>query len=149
MKECSAGKQKISALGHGHSANGLFKGIFTIKNIINGKKRVIFRVEYSKPNIRCGDWKIMNLFGKNGKGVIGVLIGCTSMLYAAGNNAERILDVIIRDFQPTHSDFENFSEESVNHQNDIRAKNMYGFDDNWATLQPYHNTCANGTSIAS
>ena len=91
MKECSAGKQKISALGHGHSANGLFKGIFTIKNIINGKKRVIFRVEYSKPNIRCGDWKIMNLFGKNGKGVIGVLIGCTSMLYAAGNNAERIL----------------------------------------------------------
>lgn len=106
-------------------------------------------MEYSKPNIRCGDWKIMNLFGKNGKGVIGVLIGCTSMLYAAGNNAERILDVIIRDFQPTHSDFENFSEESVNHQNDIRAKNMYGFDDNWATLQPYHNTCANGTSIAS
>ena len=89
----------------------------------------------------------MNLFGKNGKVSVLVAFGCASLLNAAGDNTERILDVIIRDFQPNHPDFENFSEESIENQAQILAKGYPGYDINWSGLQGYHNTCANGTSI--
>ena len=111
-------------------------------------------MEYSKPNIRCGDWKIMNLFGKNGKGVIGVLIGCTSMLYAAGTDDFRQLDIVIRDFRPSHPDFENFSEEAVlsldkiyNYNVGGIAMNTQGYSFDWYSKQEqYHKTCGNKES---
>ena len=59
----------------------------------------------------------MKLFGKNGRNVFGAVIGCASMLYAVDDI--RQLDIVIRDFQPNHPDFENFSEEAVKHANNI------------------------------
>ena len=61
------------------------------------------------------------------------------------------LDVVIRDFQPDHPDFENFSEESVNHLNEIynyrsttgAAMNMFGYGDVWYANSALHNTCGN------
>ena len=65
----------------------------------------------------------------------------------------RTLDIVIRDFQPTHSDFENFSEESVEHINDIynyrtatgAEMKYFGYDLDWYNAAAYHNTC--GTEI--
>ena len=59
------------------------------------------------------------------------------------------MTAVIRDFQPNHSDFENFSEESVEHLDDIynfvsrsgTAMKDYGFDENWYAASAYHNTC--------
>ena len=89
----------------------------------------------------------MKLFGKKRTISLLAVLGCVSLLNAAGDNSERILDVIIRDFQPNHPDFENFSEESINNQAQILGKNFPGYGADWAVLQDYHKTCANGTSI--
>lgn len=61
------------------------------------------------------------------------------------------LDVVIRDFQQNHSDFENFSEETIEHLDDIynygsatgAAMKAFGFDEEWYSAAAYHNTCGN------
>ncbi|SIN88703.1 fibro-slime domain-containing protein [Fibrobacter sp. UWB11] len=61
------------------------------------------------------------------------------------------LDVVIRDFQQNHPDFENFSEEAVDHLDDIynyetatgAAMKAFGFDEDWYAATSYHNTCGN------
>jgi len=61
------------------------------------------------------------------------------------------LDVVIRDFQQNHSDFENFSEETIEHLDDIynsvaatgAAMNKYGFNEDWYAAMPYHSSCGN------
>lgn len=58
------------------------------------------------------------------------------------------LDVIVRDFQPNHPDFENFSEESVKNAQNIYNYALPGYDINWFNLAPYHNTCGNKESKA-
>lgn len=65
------------------------------------------------------------------------------------------LDVVIRDFEPNHPDFENFSEESVDHLDDIynfksasgTAMNANGYDAEWYGKANYHNTCGNMNSF--
>ena len=72
-------------------------------------------MEYSKPSIRCGDWIIM----KNVKTgfVLAVLAGFGLVWGEAVPCADdptklcAELDIIVRDFPVTHSDFENFQEE--------------------------------------
>ena len=67
------------------------------------------------------------------------------------------LDVVIRDFQQNHSDFENFSEESVEHMDDIynyvtqtgATMKAFGFDEEWYAAAAYHNTCGNMYSFES
>ena len=49
---------------------------------------------------------------------LGALFGCSVVGFAQTQDV-RTLDIVIRDFQPNHPDFENFSEESVNHINEI------------------------------
>ena len=44
--------------------------------------------------------------------VAGLLIGTTSLAFGAPVSSTD-LDIVIRDFQPNHPDFENFSEEYV------------------------------------
>ena len=84
----------------------------------------------------------MKLFGKKGKNVLGAVIGCASMLYAADDI--RQLDIVVRDFQPNHPDFENFSEEAVANDNQIfnysangALMNVYGYDATWQKGLPY------------
>ena len=93
----------------------------------------------------------MKLFGKNGKYVLGAMLGCASMLYAVDDM--RQLDIVIRDFQPNHPDFENFSEEAVAHSNQIynytagiANMNLYGYDDAWLGNMAYHMSCGNMAS---
>lgn len=93
----------------------------------------------------------MKLFGKNGRNVFGAVIGCASMLYAVDDI--RQLDIVIRDFQPNHPDFENFSEEAVKHANNIynyvagtAVMNLYGYDATWLGKTAYHTTCGNKES---
>ncbi len=82
---------------------------------------------------------------------LGALFGCSVIGFAQTTQDVRTLDIIIRDFQPDHPDFENFSEESVKHLNDIYAyktaigtpMNIYGYGDIWYASAPYHNTCGN------
>ena len=95
----------------------------------------------------------MTLFGKNGRYAFGAVIGCASMLYAAGTNDMRQLDIVIRDFQPNHPDFENFSEEAESHLNDIynyvagaAAMNVFGYDMAWYSDVAYHHSCGNMAS---
>lgn len=59
------------------------------------------------------------------------------------------LDVIVRDFQPGHSDFENFSEESVDHASAIASYGDVGYDAAWSGLAAYHVTCGNKASAAT
>ena len=93
----------------------------------------------------------MKLFGKKGKNVLGAVIGCASMLYAADDI--RQLDIVVRDFQPNHPDFENFSEEAVANDNQIfnysangALMNVYGYDATWLGKRAYHTTCGNKES---
>ena len=44
--------------------------------------------------------------------LLGLLAGGATLAQAQ-NKDVRTLDIVIRDFQPNHSDFENFSEEAV------------------------------------
>ena len=46
---------------------------------------------------------------------LGALFGCSVAGFAQVTKDVRTLDIIIRDFEPNHPDFENFSEESVDH----------------------------------
>ena len=70
---------------------------------------------------------------------------------ASAENSVLNLDVVIRDFQQNHSDFENFSEETVKHLDDIysyetetgAAMKAFGFDEDWYAATAYHNTCGN------
>ena len=81
---------------------------------------------------------------------LGALFGCSVVGFAQTQDV-RTLDIVIRDFQPDHPDFENFSEESVNHINEIynyrsttgAAMNMFGYGDVWYANSAYHNTCGN------
>ncbi len=59
-----------------------------------------------------------------------------------------VLDIIIRDFQPNHPDFENFAEESVKNLDNIYAYGLPGYDISWYNLSAYHNTCGNSASKA-
>ena len=59
-----------------------------------------------------------------------------------------VLDVIIRDFQPSHPDFENFSEESYRNAQSIYTYGLPGYDINWFNLAAYHNSCGNIASKA-
>lgn len=59
-----------------------------------------------------------------------------------------VLDIIIRDFQPSHPDFENFAEESFNNAKNIYNYALVGYDINWFNLAAYHNTCGNAASKA-
>ena len=83
---------------------------------------------------------------------LGALLGCSTIAFAQGAAKDvRTLDIVIRDFQPNHPDFENFSEESVNHLNEIynfssktgAAMNAFGYDVAWYNNVGYHNTCGN------
>lgn len=70
---------------------------------------------------------------------------------ASAEASSLILDVVIRDFQQDHSDFENFSEEAVEHLDEIynyvtatgTAMNAFGFDAEWYAAMAYHSTCGN------
>jgi len=112
----------------------------------------------------------MNLFGYKGKYLIGTVLGCAALLHAGGDI--RQLDIVIRDFQPSHPDFENFSEEFSGKydgyaKDDLSAlkerkgqpkknymvpgvnQGYFGYDDNWYTAKaPYHTTCGNKASKA-
>ena len=67
------------------------------------------------------------------------------------------LDVVIRDFQSNHPDFENFSEEAVEHMDDIThyvtetgaAMSAFGYGDDWVAASSYHNTCGNTKTLES
>ena len=110
----------------------------------------------------------MKLFGKKRKSFLGVALGCASMLYAAGDEMTQ-LDIVIRDFQPNHPDFENFSEEyagtydgyangDLGYLKDRKGQkksvymepgskqNYVGYDVNWYSKAAYHNSCGNKAS---
>ncbi|SIO13777.1 fibro-slime domain-containing protein [Fibrobacter sp. UWB11] len=83
---------------------------------------------------------------------LGALFGCSVVGFAQTAAQDvRTLDIVIRDFQPNHPDFENFSEESVNHINEIynyrtatgAAMNAFGYDAVWYGNSSLHNTCGN------
>jgi len=87
---------------------------------------------------------------------LGALFGCSVVGFAQTAAQDvRTLDIVIRDFQPNHPDFENFSEESVQHAAEITnyvtntgaAMNAYGYDAIWYANAPYHNTCGNMNTI--
>ena len=67
---------------------------------------------------------------------------------ALASNLNISLDVIVRDFQPSHSDFENFSEESVKHLDAIYGYGLPGYGADWYGLSAYHNSCGNKESYA-
>ena len=77
--------------------------------------------------------------------------------YAVTSGTIGLMDVVIRDFQPNHSDFENFSEESLKHLDDIynfvtrtgTAMNAFGYGDEWYAASAYHNTCGNINTMES
>lgn len=94
--------------------------------------------------------------------VAGLLAGSASIALGA-SVATADLDIIIRDFQPDHSDFENFSEEYVSPGDDkycasgfcrdnIMKDNVcggstcYGFDDTWYGQRDLHESCGNKRS---
>lgn len=65
------------------------------------------------------------------------------------------IDVIIRDFQPNHPDFENFAEEAATNGDDIfnfsilnTAMAQNGFDLDWYSRAPAHLSCGNGVTKA-
>lgn len=85
---------------------------------------------------------------------LGALMGCSSLAFAAVNDITQ-LDIVIRDFQPNHPDFENFSEEAHSHLNEIynyglggQLMNLNGFDVDWYSAAAYHETCGNMATLA-
>ena len=94
----------------------------------------------------------MNQQGKIATAAVSVLLGVIGVSSAfAQSGTIASLDVIVRDFQPNHSDFENFSEEAVTHLNDIYNyySGGYGYDASWYANNPYHVTCGNKASAAA
>lgn len=85
---------------------------------------------------------------------LGALFGCSAVGFAQTQDV-RTLDIVIRDFQPNHPDFENFSEESVDHIDEIynyrspsgTLVNTYGYDVTWYGASNFHNTCGNKNSF--
>lgn len=76
---------------------------------------------------------------------MGTLMGCSSLAFAVANDITQ-LDIVIRDFQPNHPDFENFSEEAHAHKNEIfnyPLMSVNGFDMDWYNATVYHETCGN------
>ena len=57
-----------------------------------------------------------------------------------------VFDVVYRDFNSDHSDFENFSEEYMGHSEEILKAGYAGYDVAWATDEEYHLTCGNQES---
>ena len=87
---------------------------------------------------------------------LGALFGCSVAGFAQVAKDIRTLDIIIRDFEPNHPDFENFSEESVQHLDEIynyvspsggALMNFYGYGQDWYASYPYHTTCGNENSF--
>lgn len=82
---------------------------------------------------------------------LGGMMGCASLAFAA-NEEIRQLDIVIRDFQPDHSDFENFSEEFIGHGGDMVNFAIpspgYDLNDWFTTRGAYHSTCGNKESHA-
>ena len=82
---------------------------------------------------------------------LGALFGCSVAGFAQVTKDVRTLDIVIRDFEPNHPDFENFSEESVDHLDEIynyvsptgSLMNFYGYGQDWYAAAPYHRTCGN------
>lgn len=58
------------------------------------------------------------------------------------------LDIVVRDFDVSHPDFENFSEEAVTHSGQIQGYGLAGFDAIWAGRAALHNSCGNQASHA-
>ena len=85
---------------------------------------------------------------------LSALFGC-SVAFAQNAQDVRTLDIIVRDFQPNHPDFENFSEESVQHLDQIynyqvgnAAMKFFGYDEDWyMRADQYHKTCGNMNTI--
>ena len=100
-----------------------------------------------------GDWNIMKLT----KWItLSALFGF-SVSFAQGAKDVRILDIVIRDFQPNHPDFENFSEEAVKHLDNIynyrtgtgTLMQLNGYDLSWYNnAAKYHYSCGNMNTIA-
>ncbi|MEE3339758.1 MAG: hypothetical protein VZR14_03420, partial [Hallerella sp.] len=67
---------------------------------------------------------------------------------ALAANLDIPLDVIVRDFQPSHSDFENFSAEAVDNMDAIYSYVLTGYGADWYGLSAYHNSCGNQTSYS-
>ena len=57
-----------------------------------------------------------------------------------------VIDVVYRDFNSGHSDFENFSEEYMEHSSAILKGGYVGYDVAWAADEDYHLTCGNQVS---
>lgn len=94
--------------------------------------------------------------------VAGLLAGTASLAFGAVASAD--LDIIIRDFQPNHPDFENFSEEYVSPgdspspcNSGMCRDNIYngkvcaggrcdGYDELWYSYEALHKSCGNGRS---
>ena len=75
------------------------------------------------------------------------LLGCSLVM---GQNPTYY--VVVRDFEPNHSDFENFSEEAENHKYEIydysasgTPMKSHGFDMDWRD-DPLHRSCGNQTT---
>ena len=95
--------------------------------------------------------------------VAGLLVGSASLAFGAPL-ASANLDIIIRDFQPNHPDFENFSEEYVSPgdspspcSSGMCRDNIYnttlcggkacdGYDVAWYGAEALHRSCGNGRS---
>ena len=95
--------------------------------------------------------------------VAGLLVGTASLTFGAPV-ATANLDIVIRDFQPNHPDFENFSEEYVSPGDSpspcntgmcrdniyngtvCNGKRCDGYDDAWFNLESMHRSCGNGRS---
>lgn len=89
---------------------------------------------------------------------LGIPLAAASMVFAADEPA--VLDIVVRDFSVTHSDFENFSEEYISPGDnsyctkngmtkcgDMIVNSGYSlYDQTWYSYGPYHETCGNGRS---
>ncbi|MCQ2061264.1 MAG: fibro-slime domain-containing protein [Fibrobacter sp.] len=56
------------------------------------------------------------------------------------------LDIVVRDFDVSHPDFENFSEESVSHAGQISGYGLSGFGADWSSRAALHTSCGNKES---
>lgn len=94
---------------------------------------------------------------------IALLAGAFVSANAADASGFASLDVVVRDFEPNHPDFENFSEEYINNADAIysygAAHGLVGYDNldhvwtdgttyNWYTNAPLHQSCGNKASYA-
>jgi fibro-slime domain-containing protein len=82
--------------------------------------------------------------------VAGMVLAGTSLSFGAEKIAQ--LDIVVRDFDVSHSDFENFSEEYAGgHGADIQAYGKPGYDADWMGRDALHRSCGNqgsGSGIA-